>query len=191
MKNNIFNVILAGVGGQGIITLVSILDEACLLQGYDFKSSELHGLSQRGGSVLTHIRFGKSVYSPMVELGKANLIIGLELTEALRFTTFASKNTILLANNHYIAFDGNLSKEDILSKLKESAKENLRLVSASETCSKNLDKEVLAGVYLIGYAVFNKLIPLKPEFVMTAIKKVIPEKYREMSVKAFNLAKTK
>ena len=84
MTNKNFNIILTGVGGQGIITLLSVIDEAAFVEGYDIKSSELHGLSQRGGSVEAHIRFGKKVYSPMVSNGKADLIIALEALEALR-----------------------------------------------------------------------------------------------------------
>ena len=74
MKNN-FNIIISGIGGQGIITLTRILAEAALLQGLDVKTSELHGLSQRGGSVETHIRFGRNIFSPLVRQGSADLII--------------------------------------------------------------------------------------------------------------------
>ncbi len=189
MANKTFNLIIAGVGGQGIITSVSILDEACLLQGFDVKSSELHGLSQRGGSVLTHIRFGKKVYSPMVESGGADLLIGLELTETLRFAGFAGKNANFVVNNHYMPFEGNLPKEEILGKLKGLAKEKLHLVLASDACEKKLQKQVLAGVYLLGYASLKKLIPIKPEFMLKAIENIIPEKYREINIKAFNLSK--
>lgn len=189
MDNKVFNLVICGIGGQGIITLVSILDEACFLQDYDVKSSELHGLSQRGGSVLTHVRFGKKVFSPMVERGKADLIIGLELTEAVRFADFAGKNTAFVVNNHYSGFDGNLPEERILKKINEIAGENFYLVSASKICQEKLQKEVLSGVYLLGYAAYNDLIFLKPELFLKAIENVIPEKYREMNIKAFELAK--
>jgi len=190
MKNNTFNVILTGVGGQGIITLVSILDEACFLQGYNVKSSEVHGLSQRGGSVLTHIRFGKKIYSPMVEQGKADLLIGLELTEALRFAGFAGKNANFVVNNHYMPFDGNMPEEEILSKIHELAKGNLHLISASKICQEKLQKQVLAGAYILGYIAYKKIIPLKPEFILRAIERLVPKKYREINIKAFNLAKS-
>ena len=68
--------IIVGTGGQGLITLLQILAEAALIEGYDVKTSELHGLSQRGGSVEVHIRFGKEIYSPLIFPGKANLILG-------------------------------------------------------------------------------------------------------------------
>ena len=183
-----FNLILTGVGGQGIITLVSILDEACLIQGYDVKSSELHGLSQRGGSVITHIRFGKKVYSPMVSNSQADLIISTELLETLRDARFASSKTIFLINKHSVGFTGYLPEPEIMGALSKVAKNNLHIVNASEICKKELDKDVLAGVYLLGYAVYKNLIPLRPESVLRAFEIVIPEKYREINIKAFNLA---
>ena len=70
-----FNIVIAGTGGQGIITLISIINEAIFIDGYDIKSSELHGLSQRGGGVEAFIRFGKKVYSPLFSFGKADLVL--------------------------------------------------------------------------------------------------------------------
>lgn len=186
-----FNLILTGVGGQGIITLVSILDEACLVQGYDIKSSELHGLSQRGGSVITHVRFGKKVYSPMVSKGRADLIISTELLETLRDSHFADSKTIFLVNKNTVGFAGYLPESEILGALSKIAKNNFHIVNASDICKKELGKDVLAGVYLLGYATYKKLIPLKPEFILRAIESVIPEKYREINIKAFNLANDK
>jgi len=185
-----FNTIITGVGGQGIITLVSILDQACLLQGYDVKSSELHGLSQRGGSVITHIRFGKKVNSPMVSKGQADLIIGLELMEILRDADFANIKTSFLVNKISMQFAGHMKDEEIIEKLQKVAGKNLHLVPASDICKEKLQKEVLSGVYLLGYAVYNGLLPLKPESVLGAIKELVPEKYLDMNIKAFNLAKT-
>jgi indolepyruvate ferredoxin oxidoreductase beta subunit len=188
MKNNKnFNLIIAGVGGQGLITLLQIIDEVALLQDYDIKSSELHGLSQRGGSVLVHIRFGEKVYSPMVMKGEADLIIGLELSEGTRAYEFSGKNTKFLINNNYIAFDKNLSKDEYTKKLEELVGKNLHIISASEICKEKLEKDVLAGIYLLGYAVYKNLIPLKKESVIKAIEQIIPENFREINIKAFTL----
>jgi len=187
MNNNVFNLIITGVGGQGIITLVSILDEACFLQGYDVRSSELHGLSQRGGSVITHIRFGKKVYSPIVSARRADLIIGLELSEGLRGASFAGKNTIFVVNNYYMPFEGNLPKEEILNKLNNLIGKNMHLVPASKICEEKLQKQVLSGIYLLGFVAYKKFIPIKPEFILKAIENIIPKKYRELNIKALNL----
>src|SRR3989344_1242109 len=116
MDNN-FNLIVKGVGGQGIITLVAIIDQAALLGGFDVKSSELHGLSQREGSVEAHVKFGKKVYSPLVYKGQANLIIGQELSEGLRSVDLAGQQTNLLINNFFSPFIGSISQQEILKEL--------------------------------------------------------------------------
>lgn len=183
--NKNFNLIITGVGGQGLITLLQIIDEAAFFEGYDVKSSELHGLSQRGGSVLAHIRFGKKIYSPLIERGGADLIISLELLEGLRESVFANQKTNILINKNMMPFLGGLPEEEILEKL---PKENLYLVPASQICREKLSKEVVSSIYLLGCAVFKNLIPLKEESVVKAIEKIIPEKYRDLNIKAFKLA---
>ena len=181
-----FNIILTGVGGQGIITLLQVIDEAAFAEGYDVKSSELHGLSQRGGSVEAQIRFGKKVYSPMVTNGKADLIIALESLEGLRDSSKAGKQTKILINEYFLPFIGSLSKEEIVKQLEES-KKDFCLVPASVTCKDKLQNEVVCTMYLLGYAVGKNLIPLKKESVLRAIRSVIPEKYLELNISAFKL----
>ena len=145
-KNKVFNIIIAGVGGQGLITLTQILAEAALLQGYDVKTSELHGLAQRGGSVETHFRFGKEVYSPLIDDGQADLIVSLEIQEGLRKITFSNLKTNFIINNIHIAYPGALSKTEVERKAKNLLKERLHLVFASEICKKELGNEVVGGI---------------------------------------------
>ncbi len=186
MTNKNFNIIITGVGGQGIITLLSVIDEAAFIEGYDIKSSELHGLSQRGGSVESHIKFGKKVYSPLVSRGQADLIMGLELLESLRGISFAGAQTKFLINKYSLLILGGLKEEEILKAL---PKQNLYLVEASKICKEKLQKEVVSTLYLLGYAVYKKIIPLNEKSVLKAIENVIPEKYLELNKKAFLLAK--
>ena len=185
MKN--FNIIVNGVGGQGVVTLLSLIDEAAFVEGYDIKSSELHGLSQRGGSVETHIRFGKKIYSPLIPIGRADLIISLEMLEALRETVKSGKNTKFLVNEYVSPFPGSLAKEEIKKQF-NAIKNELYIVSAAEICKEKLQNEVVSTVYLLGYAVYKKLIPLKEESVLKAIENIVPERYRELNIKAFKLA---
>ncbi|OGZ62644.1 MAG: hypothetical protein A2812_01430 [Candidatus Staskawiczbacteria bacterium RIFCSPHIGHO2_01_FULL_36_16] len=188
MQDKTFNIIISGVGGQGVITLLSLIDEAAFVEGYDVKSSELHGLSQRGGSVLAYIRFGKKVYSPLVQDGRADLIIGLELLEGLRVLNFASKDTAVLINKYIFPVLGGLPQEEIIKKLNESFVKKMHIVEASGICKEKLQNEVVSAIYLLGYAVGKKLIPIKKESILKAIENIVPEKYRELNIKAFNLA---
>ena len=188
LKKN-FNIIIAGVGGQGLITLTRIIAQAALIEGYDVKTSELHGLSQRGGSVQTHIRFGNKVYSPLVPFGKADLILGLEITESLRNINFANEKTIILANKNQIFYQGAPSLEKITRELKRIFKNKAHLIPASETCQKKLGKEIVSGIYLLGVGIVKKIIPLREKSILLAIKEVVPQKYFEINKKALELAK--
>jgi indolepyruvate ferredoxin oxidoreductase beta subunit len=190
-KINQFNMLIVGTGGQGQITLLQILAEAALSEGKEIKTSELHGLSQRGGSVEVHIRFGKEIYSPLIPQGKADLILGLEMQETLRAYSLASPKTTFLVNKKIIPIPlvKNLNEEEVLKNIRKISK-NVILVPASEICQKELGKEVLAGIYLISLAAFKNLIPLRPNSILNALKKIIPEKYLEFNIKAFELAKS-
>ncbi len=183
-----FNIIVAGTGGQGLITLLQIIAEAAIIQGYDIKTTELHGLSQRGGSINTHIRIGKKIYSPLVALGSADLVISLENLEALRTLSYANSKTAFLINCYSLPFIGTLSEKEIEKKLNKLVKGKKYIISAAETCRKELGKEVLSGVYLVSYASFKKLLPLKPSSISKAINRIIPRAYLDMNLKAFKLA---
>lgn len=189
MKNKTFNIIISGTGGQGLITLIQILAEAALIEGYDLKTSELHGLSQRGGSVETHLRFGKKIYSPLVSLGSADLILGLEILEGLRAFPYANSKTVFLVNKFSLFFQDSPSEDEIVKKFKITIKNKKHLIPASEICKKEFGNEVVSGIYLLGYAIYKKLIPLKATSILKAILKVVPEKYLELNQKAFELAK--
>jgi len=176
MQDKTFNIIISGVGGQGVITMLSLIDEAVFIDGYDVKSSELHGLSQRGGSVLAHVRLGKKVYSPLVQDGRADLIIGLELLEGL------------MVIKYIFPVLGGLPQKEIVKKLNESFTKKMHIIEASDICKAKLQNEVVGAIYLLGYAVGKNLIPIKKESILKAIENIVPEKYRELNIKAFNLA---
>lgn len=95
-------IMLAGVGGQGILLVSRILSNGLIKAGYDVKSSEVHGMAQRGGSVVTQLSFGEKVYSPIVGAGAVDLLITLEKLEALRYVHFLKKNGTLLMNEREI-----------------------------------------------------------------------------------------
>ena len=188
--NKDFNIVIVGVGGQGLITLLQIIAEAALSEGYDIKSSELHGLSQRGGSVEVHVRFGKKIYSPLIPQGKADLIFGFEAQEALRGAYFANKNTSFLVNKFIIPIplEKSLSEEQIAKTLNSIGK-RVVLLPAADICREKLGTDVVSGIYLLSLAAFKNLIPINPNSILKAIKKIIPEKYLELNVKTFDLAK--
>jgi len=187
-----FNIVICGVGGQGLITLTKILVKAALLENYQAKTSELHGLSQRRGSVETHIRFGKEIYSPLVREGGADLIISIESQEALKACPYASKKagTIFLINEFSTPVVGQktISLKVVSSSLNKFSKKII-MIPATGITKKEFNNPVLAGIYLLGLATFKGLIPLKPENVLAAIKAMVPGKYFDLNKKTFELAK--
>ncbi len=189
MKVKEFNIIIIGTGGQGLITLLQIIAQAALDEGYDVKTSELHGLSQRGGSVEVHIRFGREIFSPLVSQGRADLILGLEMQEAIKGIYFANQKTKFFVNKYIIPIPlkKSLTEKEILNNLRKVSK-NIALVLAAEICQKKLGTNVVAGIYLLSLACFKGLIPIKPISIKKALKKIIPKKYLELNLKALDLS---
>jgi len=96
------NILLSGVGGQGVILASKILSKAALLQGLDIKQSEVHGMSQRGGSVVSHVRIGDAVHSPIVPEGQCDILLGFEPLEALRFAHWVKPEGIVVYNTERV-----------------------------------------------------------------------------------------
>ncbi len=189
-----FNIVLTGVGGQGILTLQKIISEAAMKQGYDVKASELHGLAQRGGHIECHVRIGKKIHSSLVRQGNADLIIALEPLEGLRATYYASKQkTIFLLNTYeiiplsvYIGEGKYPSMDKILDNIKDFSKK-IFSINASEIVKRTTGSIISTNIYMLGYAVAENIIPIKKEFVLDGMKKVIKKKYFEMNKKVFEL----
>jgi indolepyruvate ferredoxin oxidoreductase beta subunit len=189
-----FNIVLTGVGGQGVLTLGMIIAEAALKQGYDVRTTELHGLAQRGGSIPFHVRFGKKMYTPLVLEGEANVIISLEPLEALRSCYYGSKQrktVFLIDNDPVVPLSVSVlgekypSIEEIKNNLKDFS-DKVIVLNASEIVKKETGSEIAANIYLLGYAIAKKLIPLKEKFILQATEEIAP-KYFETNKKIFNL----
>lgn len=190
-----FNIIIVGTGGQGLITLLKILAEAAKIDGLDVKTSELHGLSQRGGSVECHIRFGKKIYSPLVRAGDADLVLALEQNESLRAAYYGSKKkTIFLINKLSVFSLASVGKEMSLAQislaLKNFSKKSI-LLNASDIVKKETGSIVTTGIFMLGFCVFKKIIPLKEKSIMRAIEKVVLVKHLDLNRKIFKLSSKK
>jgi len=96
VKKPVYNILMVGVGGQGIILASDILTRAAMYAGYDAKKSEIHGMSQRGGSVFSHIRFGQKVHSPIISRGEADILFSLEEMETLRWLNYAHSESLVI-----------------------------------------------------------------------------------------------
>lgn len=184
------NILITGFGGQGIITLKNILAYASIKEGKFFRASELHGLSQKGGSVEVHFRFGENISSPLINQREADLIIGLDLLEAARAAEFASAKSIFLANNYFLPLFqlAAFSKNDFL-KIMAPITKNIFIIEAAEICQQKLKNRVFESVFLLGFAKNKNLIPFKENSLLFGIEKSVPSEFIKENKKAFNLGK--
>ena len=182
-----FNIVLSGVGGQGVILASKILSSAAIESGLDVKQSEVHGMSQRGGSVTSHVRIGSKVYSPLVVEGEADIVLGFELLEAERNKHWIKKGGIIIYNklrvNPITVSAGMAEYPDNLEEKLDSLDCKVFGVNAFEL-AKNAGNPKAANVALVGAA--SNFIPIKEEVWEEVLKKVVPAKVLEVNIKAFN-----
>jgi len=100
--DQVHNILMVGVGGQGVILASEILSEVMMRAGYDVKKSEVHGMAQRGGSVSTHVRFGPRVFSPLIKKGDADILFSFEMLESVRYLDFLKKDALIVVNNQKV-----------------------------------------------------------------------------------------
>jgi indolepyruvate ferredoxin oxidoreductase, beta subunit len=187
---NVFNILISGVGGQGVLLTSKIIAEAALLAGLDVKQSEVHGMAQRGGSVLSQVRIGDKVYSPLVSEGEADLLIGFEPLETARYLHFLKDNGAVIYNMRTIGTIGvSIAVEkypaDINEVIKNRAKTATHLDGTQLAVSAG-DKRTL-NLVLLGAAL--KFLPLEETVVLEAIINTVPRKVLEINQKAFAAGK--
>jgi len=178
---------IVGVGGQGTLLASRLLGSALLSRGYDVKVSEVHGMSQRGGAVVTYVKYGESVASPIIEQGEADIILAFELLEAARWFSFMKPEGKLIVNTQQIdpmpVVIGN-------AVYPEGVLENLRSAGADVTEIDALPLAEQAGsvkavnVVLIGAMAARMDLP--KEVWQAAIQETVPPKFLEMNLKAFD-----
>jgi len=183
----VFSLLFAGVGGQGVLLGAEITALAAVSEGYDVKQTEVHGVSQRGGSVETHVRFGPKVWSPVVTPGKADLVVGLEALEALRFAHFAHPADGVVLVNQYEIIPGSVknAEQDYPHECAESIRSRgyrVLALQASRLASELGDGR-MANVVMLGAA--SALLPLAHETWLETLRRRIPERFRPANLEAF------
>ena len=185
------SVMIVGVGGQGTLLASKILGNVLLSQGYDVKVSEVHGMSQRGGSVVTYVKFGDKVYSPIVEVGEADAILSFESLEAARWLPYLKQEGKLIVNTQQIApmpvVTGAMAyPQGILEKLGEKGVDLLALDAlalAEEAGSPKAVNVVLMGV-------LSALLDIPEQAWQQALEQCVPPKFLELNKKAFALGRS-
>jgi indolepyruvate ferredoxin oxidoreductase beta subunit len=180
------DIFLAGVGGQGILLASEVLGEAFLRAGYDVKKSEVHGMAQRGGAVTTHLRFGPKVYAPLIEPGKADLLIAFEKLEALRFLHYLAPGGTLVANGQEIppapvSSGQERYPQDIEARLR-AATERVYLVNALQTA---LDLGEVRAVNMVMAGAASHFLPIDEAAYREAIAARVKPRFVDVNVRAF------
>ncbi|MBE5734429.1 MAG: indolepyruvate oxidoreductase subunit beta [Clostridiales bacterium] len=179
------NVMVVGVGGQGTLLTSRIIGKTALNAGFDVKLSEVHGMAQRGGSVVTFVRFGKNVSKPVVEEGEADVLISFERLEALRYSHYLKKDGILIVNDCRIdpmtvVIGASQYPENILEQLKKDHK--VYVIDGGAIAKELGNSKVLNSVVL---GLSAKHIGFSKEEWISVIEKTVPQKTIDINKQAF------
>ncbi len=180
------NIMIVGVGGQGTLLASKLLGKLLLQKGYDVKVSEVHGMSQRGGSVVTYVRYGEKVYSPVIDKGEADVIVSFEMLEAARWVEYLKKNGVIITNTQQVnpmpVITGAQNyPEDLENKIKALGVKLDALDALSLAEQAGSSKAV--NIVLMGR--LSKFFDFTEDEWLTAIEQSVPEKFLELNKKAF------
>jgi len=190
MADKVTNILLAGVGGQGILLASEVLSEVMMLAGYDVKKNEIHGMSQRGGSVVSHVRFGKEVFSPIIPEGEADVLFGFELLETYRYLPLLAEHGSVIVNRlRLMPPSVSIGQQTYPENLEERIQRQVKrshivdgLVLALQAGDARTINTVLLGALSTMFNVDEKLWS-------EALEKMVPPKTLEINLKAFELGK--
>ena len=182
-----FNVLIVGIGGQGVILASNVIGEACIADGIPVRCSETHGMAQRGGSVESHVRIDGR-FSPLIPPGMADVILAFELLEALRYRHYLRPGGTLLVNDHLIiptsVYTQKLplpSRDDVVERLGDA-----RIIDARRIALE-AGSPLTLNIVMVGAA--SPFLPLQPASLEEGVRRWVPPKTIEMNKKAFELGK--
>lgn len=184
---NTKNIMIVGVGGQGTLLASRILGNAVISEGYDVKVSEVHGMSQRGGSVVTYVKYGDKVFSPIIDRGEADMILAFEKLEAARALPYLKEGGTVILNDREIApmpvITGEAEYPDgLVADIAAKAK-----VIAIDALSLSLEAGSAKAVNVVLIGVLARSSDISKEVWIQTIKDTVPAKFLDLNLKAFEL----
>jgi indolepyruvate ferredoxin oxidoreductase beta subunit len=188
-----YNIVITGVGGQGILTAANLLGWAALHAGYKVRVGEVHGMSQRFGSVIAYVRFGEDVYGAMVPEGKADVILSFEPVEALRYINYLKKGGLVFTNARPIPpvqVSMGLATYPTLDEMKKIVEEDFGgkfMAFDAEKLAMEAGNIVTTNVVLIGALSQTPGFPLSEEEIKEVIRISVPPKTIDVNMRAFEL----
>ena len=184
------NILMVGVGGQGVILASEILSEVMMRAGYDVKKSEVHGMAQRGGSVSTHVRFGSKVYSPLIKKGDADILFSFEVLESVRYLDFLKKDALIVVNNQKVLPPsvtlGADTYPDNIPGILRGRFSKVDMVDALEIAKRAGNSRALNVAFL---GALSRYIEVDESMWKEVISSMLPPKLVEVNTKAFTLGR--
>jgi indolepyruvate ferredoxin oxidoreductase beta subunit len=188
------NIVFSGVGGQGIVVSSDIFCEAALLDGWDVAKAEVHGMAQRGGSIVAHVRVGEKIQAPLIESGKAHVILGFELLETARTLPMLNKDGTVIVNTKYIPpSTARVGSAKFLTpeKLLEIIRNRVHTVYEIDgiDLANRLGNVIVANTILLGVLSALPENPVKKEAFEKAISERLKERFIDINLKAFQMGR--
>jgi indolepyruvate ferredoxin oxidoreductase, beta subunit len=184
------DVVLAGVGGQGNVLSARVLAEAALSMGYDVKTSEVHGMAQRGGSVVCMVRWSEKVHSPLIPAGQADFLLAFELLEGLRYLEYLSMEGMAIVNDYQVdplpVLRGDAVYPGNALEILRSYAARIAVLDAREMAA-SAGNPRAAGSCLLG--VLSAYLDFPEDAWEEAISRLVPSKAREVNLKAFAMGR--
>ncbi len=188
--NEVVSILIVGVGGQGTLLASKLLGRILLAEGYDVKVSELHGMSQRGGSVATYVKYGKKVYSPVIDDGEADFIVSFEMLEAARWAHCLKPGGLIITNTQQIdpmpvitgaaAYPENLVEKIAAAGIAVDAMDCLTLAEQAGS---------LKAVNIVLLGRLSHYFDIPEEKWMASLEAIVPAKFLEINKRAFEIGK--
>jgi len=190
MTDKVTNLLLVGVGGQGILLASEILSETFMLAGFDVKKSEIHGMSQRGGSVVSHVRYGREVFSPIVPEGEGDILFGFELMETCRYLPLLKPGGTVVANDLRIPPPSVLmGKENYPEGLADRISSEFPdfLLVDGQKLAMEAGNPRTANTALLGAV--SRRLDVAEDYWLQALERMVPRRALEVNRKAFLLGR--
>ena len=187
-----FNVVLAGVGGQGTILAAEVLGTAAVIDGLNVRISEIHGMAQRGGAVVSTVRIGENVRVPTVLDGQADVLLGFEPLETLRNLRYASERTLVIMSSEQIP-PTELSTKNVKYPSMDDVKVKIErftrriVVVDAARLAEEAGSSLAQNSVMVGALAAVKVFPVKVGSLVEALKQLVPSKHVDTNVKAFDL----
>jgi len=188
-----YSMVIVGVGGQGILTISDIISIATRKKGWHILGSEVHGMAQKGGSVITNLKIGEELYSPTIPVGGAELLVGLEQNETVRFIQYLKPGGKVISAKTVLYPVGWKKNKKAADEAREKIAENLAKFDAkvimidSEKLALEAGLALAQNIVMLGALSEVEGFPLTEEELREALKERVPQKYLEPNLKAFEL----